>query len=61
MTDAAEPVVVMDIAKAARLKALRSRLADLRHRGDERRASQCADLILELIGKRSAPLPAVIA
>lgn len=56
-----EQVQVVDIAKLPRLKALQSRLASLKELGDHAKASQCADLILELVGKRPAPLPAVIA
>jgi hypothetical protein len=59
MTAPAE--ISLPIALAARKRALESRLKALRANGQHAQASQCADLILELVGKRPSPLPAVIA
>lgn len=44
--------LTVDIYKQPRLQALRARLRKLIARGDDAQASQCADLILDLIGLR---------
>lgn len=51
--------ITVDMVKASRLRALRSRLDTLITLGDWDGASICADLILELIGLRSFALQGV--
>jgi hypothetical protein len=45
-------VVALDITKLPRLRALESELRRCVRRGDDERASRCADLILDLLGLR---------
>lgn len=53
--------IIVDAWKMPRVRALESQLRGLRREGNHDRASVCADLILELVGLRPCPLPAVIA
>lgn len=56
-----EQAATLDVRKASRLVALEAQLKALTDRGDHQRASQCSDLILELVGKRPFRLPETIA
>ena len=48
----AAEILTVDITKLPRLRALESELRRCVKRGDDERASRCADLILDLLGLR---------